>query len=320
MLQRNNKDKHILKYIQYKFPITPNPYREIAESLNMNVESLIKKLREFRELGIIKRIGFTFNYRVHGLVSSLVGFNLEPNKINRFSKKLNRLDNVKHNYLRKHERFNIWFTIKTRSDKETIDAVATLADEFNVQDHIILKSVKTYKLSVKYNLSEGISWSEFIPRDLDGNIDMGIHGLNKQIISSLRKIPIREEPYKEIMNKTGYTEDEIIEAVNQLMKEGVIYDFGAVLDGEKLGFKYNAMVTFKGDPDHCRELIKTAREATHIVLRRSIFGEWDKNIYYVIHGTNKDIVEERIGRIMNNIGVDKYLVIYSLKNLKRGGY
>jgi len=305
----------ILDHIQYKFPLSPQPYLDIATQLDMKLEDLIEILGKLHNNGIIKRIGFTINYRSFGIVSSLVAFKLDPKLIPKFSKKLKEDSSVKHNYVRNHKTYNIWFTTRAKNDNEILQNIKALAEEFKVKDYIILKSLKTYKLSVKYDLHKGISWS--IPKKILKSADnFSEYGLNTRVLRKLRSLPLRTKPYKEIAERSGYKEEELLDILREMVKDGVILDYGGILNGEKIGFKYNCMVTFKGDESICKKLLKTAFEATHIVLRQTIHGNWDKNVYFMIHGIRRDTVEKRINEIMKSLNVDYYLKIYSLARLK----
>lgn len=305
----------VLHAIQYSFPLSPQPFLDMANYLDIPPESLITTLKRLYEKKIIKRVGFTFNNRRLGFESALVAYNIDENLIPIFSARLKENPYVKHNYIRKHEKYNVWYTIRGRSERDIKTYVQNLAKELQVDDFIILPSIKTYKLSVKYDLDKGISWSK--PRNNTSN-DKRKHEyeLEEIILKKLRRIPIKIEPYKEIAETHGYSEDELINILKEMMDDGIVMDYGGVLDGETLGFKYNCMVTLKGDEKICEIIYNKVYEATHIVLRKIIGGEWDKNIYFMIHGTRKSVLEKRIDEIMKEVGIEDYLKIYSLARLK----
>lgn len=310
-----NKYKLILDYIQYKFPLTPTPYTDIAAELGIEPGQLINTLKRLSIDGVIKRVGFTINYRSSGHTSALVAFNIKEDYIPLYAEELRRNPMVKHNYIRRHPNYNAWFTIRGKSNKEIVRQVMEIASKFKVEDYIILRSVKTYKLRVKYSLDRGISWSE--PRPGKQAVrDLSYYGLNHNAVKILRKLPLKLEPYKEISGKIGIEPEELISILREMERDGTILDYGGVLDGEKIGFKYNCMVVFEGDDGTCMELLRKAYEATHIVLRESIYGEWGLNTYFMIHGVEKEGLEARIAEIMDDLGVDSYQKIYSIRRLK----
>ena len=74
------------------------------------------------------------------------------------------------------------------------------------------------------------------------------------------------------------------------------------------------MVVFKASPGLC-ESVALIEEATHVVLREVTVGEWPYNCYFMIHGVNRGVVEDAINGIMRRLGIGKYEVLYSIKNL-----
>ncbi len=287
----------------------------MATEMNMNIEDLISILKHLYIVKIIRRIGFTINYRSYGFISFLVAFNINESLIPRFRERLMNIQSVKHNYLRDHRRYNVWFTIRCESDDEILSTIKQLASDFNVYDYIVLKSIKTCKLSVKYDLDKGISWST-PGKTYIGTKELDEYGLTPEVLRDLRNIPIEVRPYRKIAMKYGFGEEEFIDILRELDKDGLIQDYGGMLSGEEIGFIHNCMVVFKGNENLCRKLLENAYEATHIVFRKTLYGIWDGNIYFMIHGTDKTLLEKHIGKIMSQIGIDNYLKIYSIKKLK----
>jgi|Deesub1362B_J571_1020462.scaffolds.fasta_scaffold00005_387 DNA-binding Lrp family transcriptional regulator len=308
-------DKIILNAIQYEFQPVENPYGHISGKLGLDTEALIRKLRRFYELGHIRRVGYTFNFRTANLVGALIGFELPKEKIDAFSKFSYSLPNVTHNYLRSHSKYNVWFTIKDKSIDDLVEKVEGYAEKFKAKDYVILKSRRTCKLSIKYDLERGISWSK--PRLLDSNPPkLNEFDIDLDFIKYLRNLPLDLDPYREIKEAYNMKTREILGLIDEMIERGVITDYGAYLDGEKIGFSQNAMVTFDGNEDIAIKVAKEVPETSHVVLREVIFGDWRDNVYFMIHGTRRDVIDVYIDVIMDSIGIDKFQKLYSIKNLK----
>ena len=316
MLRYSENEVQLLHAIQYNLRIVEDPYIDLSSYIDMDVQELLERLRGYRDKGVINRVGFTFNYRSEGMVSALVALNIDETLIDEYANFIHLISSITHNYVRDHKRYNVWFTIKGYSDDDIINRVREIASSFNVSDYIILKSVRTCKLSVKYDLRRGVSWSQANPlcrepaRLEEFGVDSGIVGL-------LRNIPIRERPFKNIAGRLGFYEGEFIDLLREMWSKGVITDFGASLNSEKIGFKYNAMIVFKGDEGLCIKVAENVHEASHVVLRETLYGDWMWNIYFMIHGAEYKLVEDRVSEIMDRLGIDEYLKLYSLRNLKR---
>lgn len=308
-------ENEVLNLIQYNMKIGRDPYEEINRKMNISSRCFLKILNSFYKMGFIRRVGFTFNYRSFGKVSALVAMCMDRSKMIAFSNHVKHNIDITHNYLRNHPIYNVWFTIKASSEEMILDRVEHYAKDFGVDDYIVLKSLRTFKLSVKYDLIRRISWSP--PQLLNDNppsIDR--FKVNRSSIDKLKNIPLTYRPFKVIADEMGFCEDELIRKLKDMYSEGVITSFGGSLDSRRIGFTHNAMVVFEGDYSTCEYISKNIPEASHVVLRETIHGDWDKNVYFMIHGPDYNIVEKRVDIIMQNLGISHYMKLYSIKNLK----
>jgi DNA-binding Lrp family transcriptional regulator len=121
MPEIDDVDKAILNRIQSDFPITPRPYRAIAEDLGLSEADVLKRVTRLKATGIIRRIGGNFTPEKLGFVSTLCASKVPEDKISLFTEVVNRYPGVTHNYRRENE-FNIWFTF-----------IATSMDEINAK-------------------------------------------------------------------------------------------------------------------------------------------------------------------------------------------
>jgi len=304
--------------MQYEMPLSETPFHDMAYSLNLNVKQFMKIIEKLKENGILRRIGFSFNYRSLGEISALIGFNVKNTEsIEKISKILLENEKVTHNYVRDHPVYNLWFTYRATSVEQLVSKVEELARICNVEDYIILKSARTCKLLVKYELCRGISWSkptllpEKVPKIENFDFD-------KNFIKILRDIPLVERPFKLIADKLGLDEYTLIEMLKELMDKHVIIDYGAVLNSRKIGFNHNVMLTLPLNINACEWIALNVPEASHVVYREPIYGEWPYKTYLVLHGVNRDIVEAHINHIVGELNVDDYMKLYSLKCLKGG--
>ena len=310
-------DAELLTLIQYAFPLTPEPFSHIAGLLDMDIGSLLERLRSYRNNNVLRRIGFTFNYRAGGETSALVAFRLRDDMIQRFSEYSIRDRRIKHNYIRDHPRYNVWFTFRGDSDRGLIDSIRKISRVFGVRDYIILKSVWTSKLRVKYDFSIGLSWSRTGSCRMDPP-RVEDYGLPRSIIHQLRDIPLTERPYRGIAMGLGLSEEELINRLREMEGDGVVMDYGGVLDGARVGFKHNAMVLLEGDMDLCRRIADEVPYATHVVYREPLGSGWRWNIYFMIHGRSRSLVDNIIETIVDRLGVSSYEKLYSVRSLKEG--
>lgn len=307
-------DINILNEIQYNFPINERPYDLISEKLKLNTHNLLNKISHYKTSNIIKNIGFLINYRSIDLISALVGCKIKNNVIDKFTLKIRCNASIKHCYVRDDKNYNIWYTIKAQNEDELLDSVFELCTPYT-KKFVILKSERTYKLSVKYDLCKGVSWSKphILPKKIINISDLGI---NKEIVNRLRDIPVSNRPFKDLAIMLDTDENTIIALIREMIKKNIILDWGAILNGEKIGFKNNAMVMMTGDSNICKKLSLYAPEATHIILRKCIYGKWDYNVYFMIHGVARSYLDNLMTHIAKILNIDAYKALFSSKNLK----
>jgi len=309
----DDRTKELLMELQYNFPITKRPFNEIAKRLGTTEDWVINKTRELSKLGIIRRIGALVNYRSRGLVSALVGVKVPSEMIDDVVRAINADPQVSHNFLRDHPTYNIWFVTKARSKDELINKVAGTLSKFNIQSYTVLTAIKTYKIDVKFDVVRGISRAK-VMRLPDNIPPIESTGLPMEFFKKLRSISIEEEPFNEIARLAGVNVDELNDLISKLMRVGVIRDFYATLDADKVGFKENAMVVFDATLETC-ERAALIEETTHVVLREVTVGSWPYNCYFMIHGISKNVIENAVNNIMSRLNINNYEILYSIRNL-----
>lgn len=99
--------KRLLNDFQRDFPLSPTPYRDIAERLNVSEEAVLSMLGELQEQQLISRIGLIIPPNHIG-ASTLVAMAIPPAELERVADIISAFAEVNHNYEREH-RFNLWF-------------------------------------------------------------------------------------------------------------------------------------------------------------------------------------------------------------------
>jgi len=151
MPQIHELDRAILNRIQSDFPITTRPFLSIAEDLNLSEESVIKRLKQLKKKGIIRRIGGNFAPEKLGFVSTLCAAKVPEDKIDSFARTVNRYPGVTHNY-RRDNKYNIWFTFIAQSMNEIKDNLEDISRKTGVKGIINLPATKMYKIKAHFDL------------------------------------------------------------------------------------------------------------------------------------------------------------------------
>ncbi|MDD4587407.1 MAG: AsnC family transcriptional regulator [Heliobacteriaceae bacterium] len=103
-------DRQILAIIQGNFPLTPEPYADLAAVLGVTAAEVETRVQKLKERGIIRRIGGVFDSRRLGYRATLCALKVPPDRVDAVVAIVNGYPGVTHNYLREHE-YNMWFTL-----------------------------------------------------------------------------------------------------------------------------------------------------------------------------------------------------------------
>ena len=147
-----------------------------------------------------------------------------------------------------------------------------------------------------------------------------IDDLDKKVIRLIQgDLPVDQRPFAILAEKIGISEQEFIDRVNNLKKQGVLRRFGATLRHQKAGYGANAMVAWLVPDERIEEVGKKLarfREVTHCYQRKPQ-GDWHYNLFSMVHGTSRDQCHEIAERMSQSVGIKEYTLLFSEKEFKK---
>jgi DNA-binding Lrp family transcriptional regulator len=147
----DDTDRAILNRIQSDFPIDPRPYLVVARELGITEKKVLQRVARLKKTGIIRRIGGNFVPGKLGFVSTLCAARVPEEKIELFTRTVNRYPGVTHNYQRDNK-FNVWFTFIAESMDEIDANLAQITAETGVKDILNMPATKVYKIKAHFNI------------------------------------------------------------------------------------------------------------------------------------------------------------------------
>jgi len=144
--------------------------------------------------------------------------------------------------------------------------------------------------------------------------------LEKEIVKKLQDgLPLVPEPFAVLAAELGISEEELLAAIKDLKRRGVMRRLGAALQHLKVGYTANAMVAWRVPSERIQEVGTTFSnfpEVTHCYERRTA-PDWPYNIYTMIHRPQREECMAIIERMRQAVGIDDYVVLFSTAELKR---
>ena len=110
-------DKRIINTLQQGFPITEHPYRQVAQQLGIDTQTLLQRLQALLDSGVLTRFGPLFHAEQMGGALTLAAIQVPEQRFEAVTAIVNAFPEVAHNYAREH-RLNMWFVIATEQPEQ----------------------------------------------------------------------------------------------------------------------------------------------------------------------------------------------------------
>lgn len=114
-------DRKIINRLQVGFPLTEQPYADVATELGIEEKELLSRLSVLLEDKTLTRFGPMYDAQKLGGAFSLVAIQVPEDDLEKVTDVVNSYSEVAHNYHRDHE-FNMWYVLATETP-EQIDEV-----------------------------------------------------------------------------------------------------------------------------------------------------------------------------------------------------
>ncbi len=140
--------------------------------------------------------------------------------------------------------------------------------------------------------------------------------VDRRLLSAVQDgFPITSRPFKVLGESLGISEEEILERLERLQKDGLVRRIGPILDMRKLGCSgvLVAMMVSEKEADIIARVVNEYPEVSHNYLRPNESGY---NLWFTVSAA-----EKRIGEILDEIGSQtgkKMLVLPTLRIFKIG--
>ena len=315
--------KQLCNGLQDGLPVCWRPFDDLAKFLKSDEKTVLREIKELKEMGIIRRISALINYQALGLTSTLVAAHVPEEDLKEVAKAVNSLRDVSHNYRRTHY-YNLWFTLQGESDKDIEQTLSDLAERFDVDFHS-LPVKEVFKLDVRFDAeSEGELLSDIkqAPEEVRTKKEKAKIELNeseKLILGKLQyDLDLIEKPFDFLCGE-GLEKQEVLKTIKELMDKGVIRRIAAVVDHRKLGFAANVLFCCEV-PEH-----KVAEAGKRLALfgivshcyERETFKDWPYNLFAMMHARSMGEIQHAINRFVEAEGIDSFALLPTAAELKK---
>mgnify|MGYP000409697472 CR=1 FL=1 len=321
-------DKELLQHLQDKFPLAKRPWAEIGKRLGITEEEVLSRSERLSSDGVIRKLRTILNgQKVGGCASTLMAMRVPAEKMEKVVSIVNEYMSVTHNYQREHD-YNLWFTVTTCGGKDLRSTVDEIKGRTGIPDSDVLDlpTTRVFKVDVRFKFTDFKDDSDrndiSIPNERTKmNKDDEPNETDQAILRAAQEgIPVVKEPFAGIAREAGISQDEVIARLKRLISNGVIKRLGISINQRKVGIVANAVVAWRVPQEQVErvgKMLSSYKEVTHCYERVTIPGKWEHNLFTVIHGYNRESVEEMAKRLSEVVGISDYLVLFSNEQFKR---
>lgn len=118
-------DRRLINALQGGFPLSEEPYREVAEALGSTEAEVLARLQRLLEQRVLTRFGPMFQVERMGGRFLLAALAVPEERFDEVAEEVNALPEVAHNYRREHG-LNMWFVLATETPAGIDAAIARI--------------------------------------------------------------------------------------------------------------------------------------------------------------------------------------------------
>ena len=142
--------KHLLNDYQQDFPLSPTPYRDIAEQLGVSEDEVLAAFQSLSEQHMISRIGPVIAPNSIGS-SALVAMAVPEADLPWVAELVSEYPEVNHNYEREN-RFNLWF-VAVADDEAQLQQVIADIESKTGYPAMLLPMLADYFINLGFELN-----------------------------------------------------------------------------------------------------------------------------------------------------------------------
>jgi DNA-binding Lrp family transcriptional regulator len=136
-------NRSIINKLQGGFPICERPYLEVATRLGISEETLLERLAQLLETGILSRFGPLYHAERLGGALTLAAMSVPEAEFDKVAAQVNAFPEVAHNYARDHE-LNMWFVIATEQPERVVEVIKAIEAQTGLRVYNMPKQKEYY--------------------------------------------------------------------------------------------------------------------------------------------------------------------------------
>lgn len=142
-------DKKIIGFIQKDLPLSPTPFKIMADQIGIGEEQFVRRVKALMKKGVIRRFGATLRHQEAGFNSNaMVAWEVPKEKIEEAGKAMAGFNEVTHCYYRRPQKtwkYNLYTMIHGNTRKECHEIALRMSEQTGIKEYVLLFSEKEFK-------------------------------------------------------------------------------------------------------------------------------------------------------------------------------
>lgn len=309
----------LLNEYQRGFPLVAEPWAAIADQLGCGADEVLAHFAALRDSRKISRVGPVFAPNRLG-ASTLAAMAVPSADLPRVAAIVNAFAGVNHNYRREHA-YNLWFVAAAADEA----ALATLLDEMGAATGcppIALPLVEEFHIDLGFDLTDGRRTRHVVDQPAARR---ALSAADWRLVQALHDgLPWHDRPFRAVGDAAGLSETAVLATLAGWLDEGLMRRFGVVVRHRELGYQANAMCVWAVPEAEVSALGHqlAAQDGVSLCYRRhSRHPAWPYNLFCMLHGQSRALVEAHRERLAQRLGLDHHphAVLFSTDCYKQCG-
>ena len=311
----------VLNHFQRDFPLVPRPFAAMAQRLGCAEARVLDTLRALKARGAVSRVGGVVTPRRIG-ASTLAALSVPPERLPAVADRVSAFSEVNHNYEREH-RFNLWFVLAAGD----LDRLAATLEQIRRDTGcpvISLPLQEEFHIDLGFDLCGGRRWHER-SRDPAHARPVELGDAGRRLMAALEDgLELVPRPFARLALRSGMTEEAVLAQLQEWLAARILKRFGVVVRHHELGFTANAMAVWDVPDDQASAVGQRLAAEPGVTLcyrRTRSLPDWRYNLFCMIHGQQRDEVEQRVARLCAAHGLTDlpHALLFSRRRFKQTG-
>ena len=317
-------DARLIDRLQRELPLVERPFAAVATELDMAETTLIARLGQLLDTGVLTRFGPLFHIERAGGQFILAALQVPEARYAEVTDQVNALPEVAHNYRRDHA-LNMWFVVAAETPAAAWAACERIEAVTGLPVHAFPKEREFFVGLYLPLLPDGARSAPPRTPPRDGRQPTALTDFDRRLIAATQAgLPLVARPYDEVAAQLDASGEAVRTRLAELLAAGVVRRIAAVPNHYRLGYTANGMSVWDIDDDQVDrlgELLGSQPAVSHCYRRPRKAGVWRYNLFAMLHGHTRAEVLRQADAVAALLGsaCRAHDVLFSSAILKKTG-